>query len=412
MISQIKDLVSEKKSIPKIIRSCMIKNGLNKYHSRSLVLGEKESYRERQQGKMSAKEFLSYAEEASVIILKYFAKKYLKLLKENNYDMSLPLNTYFEEINNNKLTGNDLLNIINNQSKKIGDYRPNIGSIINEHFNSRVLYGEYGAESAMPGEKLMDIFNFYYSKRFYLNFPENSVITLSFGIEFIKKCIDMGIPYDMKLIGAIGKGQLDGTVIYSKNKYFKDHFKIIRNLLSNHKEYKEVMGSPIYTGGTVIEDDGKCYFSISHGGNKEMFLTYNDVVDRVINLSYTYTCIELINEYYPFFAKKFSKDTLTRIMEIRSGKTPLQVIGELKKLQDEVRRTVYEYLKWIKNKPIYEERCKFIYERMYANMRTFKSLVNFGDLNHQDNPIYEDHNFELLRESLSKAAPSGGAPRK
>ena len=172
------------------------------------------------------------------------------------------------------------------------------------------------------------------------------------------------------------------------------------------------MGSPIYTGGTVIDSDGKCYFSISHGGNKELVLTYNDVVDRIINLSYTYTCIELINEYYPFFANKFSKETIARIMKIRSEKITLQVIKELKALQDEVREKVYDYLNWLKNKPIYEEKCKFIYERMYANMRTFKSLINFGDLNHKDSPIYEDRNFELLRESLSKAAPSGGVPRK
>ena len=427
--------IDDPKNVYRVLSSCLTLDGQKTDHSRNLIIG---SYRQPKEERLSVDKQKALTAEANAEILKHFAKKYLIDLKMHGYDLSKPLSYYYPEIYYKELTGNDLLmihtkstaelveftNDPKNMDKQIQDLLVRFGlkrcglesGIGAEHFSSAFLYrDDYSGNLDMSheeGEVLMKG-TLGYSKRIYMNLPKTSGMTLRFGVDFVKKCIDRGVPFDMKLFGAFGSGLLDNTVFYSKNKYFKDHIQIINEVITEHPEYKEYMGDPIYTGGRVIEEDGKCYYAISGAGNgfyslnKPRLFTFNDEANYVINTAYLQTCIEIIQSHFPYFCNKFDRETLMKLTKISSMPKDDVLIAELDNLKKEglvekIRAEVKGYIDYKKSRGEEKEIMDKMAFRMNNNYKELKSQIKYGDNFHMNVPLYRDENFDLCLKSMRK----------
>ena len=240
--------IEKQSSILKIIEHCLQNDGQNKKHSRSLKL---DGYRTPVNSNLSHDEQDKLNVESCFIVLKCFARKYLADLNAINADLSKPVSVYFNEISNKEITGRDLEYVCTHNYRELCDYNKanvklplskliwqfliNTSGLDAEHFNNSLLYDDSISED---GEKLF----WGYSKRIYMNLPRNSQVTYEFGLQYVIKCINRKIPFDMKLFGALAHGDndLDGTIFYSKNKYFNEHIEVLNEILEEHPEYKDL----------------------------------------------------------------------------------------------------------------------------------------------------------------------------
>ena len=409
--------IENQSSMVKIIEHCLLKDGQNKKHSRSLIL---DGYRKPANSNLSTEDEEKYNIGYCFMTLKYFAEKYLKDLKKLNADLNKPVSSYFPEISNKDITGKDLeyvcthnydeliaynkANIKLPLSKLIWSFLNNNG-IDAEHFNNELLYED---KTFDEGEQLF----WGYSKRIYMNLPRNSSITYDFGLQYVMKCIDRKIPFDMKLFGAFGHGDnnLDGTIFYSKNKYFNDHIAILNEILEEHPEYKQYFGTPIYTAGHVIDSDGNCYIAISHGGNSyfsttlRRVKTYNDTADDIINFTYTLACCKLIKYFATYFIKKIDSNLFKSISDISTGFLNFNSLSDLEKIENIIRKEVYNFIADKKK----QNDVNYVMEKfsnyMISSLPSISSLVNFGDLNHTNEPMYKDYNFLLYEQNYNKSS--------
>ncbi len=400
--------IIEDENIGYILDSCLKNNGLNKKHSRSI---KPLKYKAPVNGDLTREQENKLKISLAIEILKYYFNNCIKELKRNNCDMNETISKIIPTFSLANITGNDLLKIINSSEEEILSIINKdkttqtkleflitrfigIDGIENEHFNSSPLYFDSSKETE---EKLLNG----YSKRIYLNLPRHSIITYKLGLTFIERCIDKNIPFDLKLIGSFihDESDLDGTIIYSKNAYFEEHIKIIQEILRDYKEYKEYIGTPITTGGNIIdEEDNKAYMAISHSGKGNRYgITYNDTADCIINSTYTYSCCRIIKAYFPYFANKMDREILSDINLILNGEITIDKVDKLREIEDKIRKLVYDFYNYKKDN---NETIEFrIIDYIKEDISSFSSIINFGDLNHKNNPMYEDNNFLLLDKS-------------
>ncbi len=276
-----------------------------------------------------------------------------------------------------------------------------------DHFSSDIFY-----KHSIPPDKEEARGAKGTSKRIYMNPPRLSKIHYEFGLLFIKKCIRYGIPFDMKLFGASAHNEMietaDGAVFYSRNAYFKKHIEIIEEIFRRYPEFKEYYGSPIATGGNIVDSDGKAYMAICHCG-VTTGETYNDTVDRIMKYSFAYSCCQYIINHPSIFATKFDAETMSRIEEIVSSPIDDVTINNMRHVRDGEKKSIREmvgmaienrreliehYVDMAENTRLDTELCEYI----RASLPLFKSLITFGDLAHTDVPIYMDKTFPEVRE--------------
>ena len=402
--------------IYKIIEHCLLNNGQETSHSRNIILDD--NYRRPLNGNLSDSEIRKLDVDGMVKVLKMFASKYLNELKNRNINLNSPIALYFPEISNKRITGNDLEYIVSHTYDELNEYLNNnkslpLSELLNsffgieglsaEHFSSEFLYNDSTYED---GE-----INRSYSKRIYMNLPRKSPITYEFGLLFIQKCIEKRIPFDMKLVGALAHGDndLDGSIFYSKNKYYSDHIEILYGILNEHPEYKEYIGTPIYTGGQVIDDDGKSYMTISHSGGSSP--TYNVAVDKIINYSYISCCCQIICNNIDYFSGKFDNTSLNEIKiwsNINSlNNVLLRKLISNRQLIHNIREQVYNFILFKRKNEELKSLLLQMGNYMKDDIKTFSSLINFGDLEHTKEPIYKDPSF-IIYEKNHLSSPSSG----
>lgn len=409
--------IDNQKGMIKIIESCLRKDGQNKAHSRTLKLDD---YREPRHSNLSDNEKNKIKKESIIIILKYFAQKYLADIKKMNADLNVPISLYFPEISNKKITGKDLEYICTHSYDELITYcRTNKklplsnfiiyflhSNLETEHFNSESFYVD---ETYETGESLFLFASKTngYSKRIYMNLPIDSQITYEFGLQYVLKCIDRKIPFDMKLIGSISHSHndLDGTIFYSKNKYFNDHINILNEILEEHPEYKQYIGTPIYTGGHIIDSDGNSYMAIAHAGPSfyKEIATYNDTVNVIINLSYTLACCKLIKYYSAHFIRKLDNNLYKNISNIVYGELNLNTLKQLKEIQTSVRKEVFDFILYKRKQGEINFLLQLFNDYMKDVFYSVVSLVNFGDLEHTDVPIYKNPSFLVYEKNHLKS---------
>ena len=397
-----------------LLESCLKGKGNNVSHSRELILPGTRFPKETNTFS-SLKEKEEMGELYVIKAIKYFAETYLKKL--GTRDINKPLKQFFPEIFNETLTGKDL-KYINDRSaeellKLYKDRKIPSESIVylgfgndmgSEHFNSNMFY--YYGSDLEEGETPYGYPNYRYTKRIYMNLPKTSPMTFNLALVFVQKCIDRAIPFDMKLFGSFtsDENKLDGTIFYSRNKYFAQHIEILEEILLEYPVFKQYIGSPIAAAGQVIDPvDNNVYFGVSHGGNnqyqrdKKGLSTYNDSVDHIINATYVKACCNFILDHFAYFCNKFSKEMIREISRIAKSTPSYTDIKFLLNNQSEIRKKVYEYL--IKNKLDEDKNKKVLSNYIRKNFRLYSSLLNFGSLDYVYEPIYKDGEFLLFERT-------------
>ena len=249
-----------------------------------------------------------------------------------------------------------------------------------------------------------------YNKRIYLNgLPDKN--QLKFILELFKKCVDRRIPCDMK---PCFNSTLDGTVIYANNDTFEDLLCALEETINENPDLMLSFGSPIITGGNVIALDGNCYYAICHGGSsytdngvQNVTGMYNTVANRIINNTYELACFMLISHYSLFvqsYHKTFYDEFCNDIRYIsRNGFKAEEDVRRIlshdkegshdEKRSYSIRKVALDI---VKKRPEAKQLLEVYFGKC---LPLITSLVNFGDLNHLDVPMYKNESFLQFEES-------------
>ena len=132
-----------------------------------------------------------------------------------------------------------------------------------------------------------------YDYRLYFNPPYGETRS-QFITEYIKKCIDRKIPYNMKGFEGSKESKIDSMVFYTHEEYLADVLEILEEIKTERPELVEAMGTPI-TSGVNYEN----YYSLAHKGRPKTAQTFNDIVQYSMSWAMSITCAQyLITEKY------------------------------------------------------------------------------------------------------------------
>lgn len=208
-----------------------------------------------------------------------------------------------------------------------------------------------------------------YTKRIYLNLPLNK-IAVEFLTIFKLKCIEKGIPSKMKGMGSSGHddGDLDTTIIYSNDYYFLEHINIIEAIIHDRPDLVQNFGSPVISGARVISQNGECYYTVSSGLLNDN--TSNGYYNKLYKVSFVY----LLAKYY----NHNNKINIEAICNLKNS--------ELNELIKKMINSMNEYIK-----------TQLMDTDKFAEIvREVSSYLRFGDLTHQDIPLYQDEIFKTF----------------
>ena len=215
----------------------------------------------------------------------------------------------------------------------------------------------------------------HYTKRIYLNIPLNK-LAVDFLTTYKLKCIQKGIPSKMKGMGSSGyePGNLDTTILYSNDYYLMDHINIIEEIIKEKPDLVCTFGTPVISGGRVTSEDGNCYYTLSSGLLNDS--PSNTYYSKLYKIAYTYLCAEYLN-------------------------SPVEIVSlcnmsptQLKELREKLASSLTDD---IKNKMRSEGKYKDAVKKV-------SSYLRFGDLEHEDVPLYQDEIFaSFFSKSVIKA---------
>ncbi len=312
--------------------------------------------------------------------------------------------------------------------------KTNIGNFVkNVYDTSCDLEEEHnGADPIYPFEKTMYYeINSYggYNKRIYLNPPLKNITTYKFLSEYIKKCIDRRIPFDMKGFGSLKHGEtsLDGTILYSSNKYFDSHLECLEEVIKENPDLMNTFGTPIYTGAMVKDKNNRTYYTIGAGlpcqirppYNISLPSTYNDYIDRAINLTYLISSAKLIKQYFVRVLhqyKELDEDTKLLINKLSNPENcsaeELINIGNLNQME-EIRKMSYYIISQKKEHGTKQEQ-QDVMDRLRTtfsnNFKMVCSVLKFKDKDHIQTSIYQDESFINFEKTI-RALEEGGDGR-
>ncbi len=132
-----------------------------------------------------------------------------------------------------------------------------------------------------------------YDYRLYFNPPYGETRS-QFITEYIKKCIDRKIPYNMKGFEGSKESKIDSMVFYTHEEYLADVLEILEEIKTERPELVEAMGTPI-TSGVNYEN----YYCLAHKGRPKTAHTFNDIVQYSMSWAMSITCAQyLITEKF------------------------------------------------------------------------------------------------------------------
>ena len=433
---RINESVLEPNTIDKIIKSCLEKKGMNKTHSRKIKIeGYLEPQNDEENINQDAVESLKYE------IIRHIAQALLENVpQDDRAKVALPVSDYIDgwdmldnvkvgnlmsisKMTNDKIeellksdnTTNSSINFIKNVYQNCCDFE-------NEHNG---VNPPYNVEKTSREEKNSDPFGYGYNKRIYLNPPYKNMSTYIFLTEYIKKCIDERIPFDMKGKGSLShsEDELDGMVLYSNNTYFDKHLTILEEIINENPDLIDTFGTPICTGGMVTGKDGICHYTIAsgspQGGKSDNGLkisgeniegTYNDYIDNAINFTYIIACSKLVKENISLLRSMgetvLLEDDFIKTIEyfenigtIPSNELRTNIIlsksrtSEIGKKANKIRELAYKVIDFKDMTGKEEKYVEMLKSSFGENFERVCSILKFNDKEHIETPIYQDESF-------------------
>lgn len=144
-----------------------------------------------------------------------------------------------------------------------------------------------------PQNSLFNIPNENYTIRIYINGPElETAILLE---EYIKKCVERNISYDMKALGD-NKEDQEGSIIYANINDIVQKINIINEILVEAPQLKNSFKTPVYSSGRINDS----IYGISHSGVMNEYNkcvnSYNDYFNNICEVAYYRTLSKIIIE--------------------------------------------------------------------------------------------------------------------
>lgn len=232
----------------------------------------------------------------------------------------------------------------------------------------------YGKDTDKNGEKYnRDVTE----HRIYINTP-NGKNRYEFLYLYRKKCIEKGIPFEMKgeEHSDIEQKHLDRTILYVYEDDLTETLSILEEIKQEKPELISTFGSPIPTG----LDCG--YYSVCHGGTK--YVTYNDWFNKISSKAINcYVANLILNDTE--FLQTLSEDEKIEVMKLSKitehSITPLQNNGTI--TLELPSKTTMKYLQSNFSKITSNENIQGLND-IISKMA---SLSNFGDLEHSNLPV-------------------------
>ena len=140
---------------------------------------------------------------------------------------------------------------------------------------------------------LFNIPNENYTIRLYINGPElETAILLE---EYIKKCVEKNVNYDMKALGD-NKEDQEGSIIYANINDIVQKINIINEIIEEAPQLRDAFYTPIYSSGRLNDS----IYGISHSGVMNEYNkcvnSYNDYFNNICEVSYYRTLSKIIIE--------------------------------------------------------------------------------------------------------------------
>jgi len=414
--------------ISTMLDSCLENEGQNKRHSRTIVMDGYKSPID--DGKSVGTEKI---EEIKYDLIRYMATS---LLRDCDIeDTSKPVSQFYDGWNeHNKgqkledVTVGDLQEIASMSNDEIGRLieEKSTSTIGNFIFKVYVTSCDIGAEhngahpvypfEATPSTEKNTLWG--YNKRMYLNPSLDNITTYQFLAEYIKKCIDRRIPFDMKGFGSVehSEGELDGMVLYSSNQHFDQHLECLEEVIQENPDIMSTFGSPIYTGAKVNEENGESYYTIGAGFPcSYRNMTYNDYIDSAVNLTYLISSAKLIKQYFPIVSADYreldeeTRELIGKLSNLEQcSAEELQKIEKgnlvIKKQKETIRELAHKIIKHKEEKGTEQDKEEVMGKMKVSFSNSFKvvcSALKFRDKEHINTPIYADGSFIDLEKQLS-----------
>ena len=413
--------------ISKMIESCLKKEGRNTTHSRTITMN---GYKEPINDEKSVSE--TEIEKIKFDIVRYMAQSILRDCDAS--DLTKTISDFIPKWDKkNDLTVAELQEIVAKTDAQMKELiedktiKTNIGNFIkNVYITSCDLKEEHNGENPIyPFEKTMNNEKntlWGYNKRIYLNPSLKNISTYKFLAEYIKKCIDRRIPFDMKGLGSTthSETELDGMILYSSNKYFNSHLECLEEVIRENPDLMSTFGTPIYTGAMVKDTNDRPYYTIGAGFPCEYKVcTYNDYIDSSINLTYLISSAKLIKQYLPLVLAQYRElDADTKLLINKLNNLEQCSAEELQKIEAKIeagdpilkeqkriiREMSYKIISHKKEQGTKQEQQEVMGKLRTTFSNSFKmvcSALKFKDKDHIQTPIYQDESFIDFEKTIS-----------
>lgn len=160
-----------------------------------------------------------------------------------------------------------------------------------------------------------------YTLRIYINAKEKELYTVL--CEYIKKCIERNINYDMKAIGDNQDNQ-EGAILYANISDIIEKLNILDEIFTENQNIVKEFKHPVYSSGRL----NNSIYGISHSGITDEYnkciKSYNDYFNIVCEVAYYRTISKIIIEIVNDNEAKTIIENFISLREISFDKAPMK----------------------------------------------------------------------------------------
>lgn len=205
--------------------------------------------------------------------------------------------------------------------------------------------------------------------RIYIN-SSNGKTATQFLYEYISKCIELGIPYDLKGLNNTQQERADGTVLYVA---IKDLDKSIEILKGINPEFVKTFGTPL---ASAHNED---YFAICRNPGTQ---TYNLFFDDVSYITFAKATSILLLEK---FKGRLNPDQTRILGELSDKNAFINDLGVKGSIKSRLVKLLNDFSPYIEQ--LMSAHKDELVSIMREQMNLYSSQVNYGDEEHTEYPV-------------------------
>jgi len=205
--------------------------------------------------------------------------------------------------------------------------------------------------------------------RIYIN-SSNGEKAAQFLYEYISKCIELGLPYDLKGLNNTKQDRADGTVLYVS---IKDLDKVVKILKEMDPELVKTFGTPL---ASAHNED---YFAICKNPGTQ---TYNLFFDDVSYITFAKATSQLILDK---FRGKLNPEQIRALEELSDKQSFINDTGVKGSIKSRLSKLLNNFSPYIER--LMSSHKDELITSMREQMNLYSSKVNYGDEKHTEFPV-------------------------